>query len=125
MAYHALVIEDDRGTSEIFEQVLVSLGLTVTCARNGATALERLQRQAYDVVFLDLLLPRISGLELLKQRDTIAHFDCPVVVVTAHKRMRETLPLGPRDHFLLKPVQVRDLTEIISHVIPDCAPADP
>lgn len=125
MAFSALVIEDDEGTRDVLQQVLLSLGIKVTCAKDGATGLEHIQKHPYDVVFMDLLLPRVSGFELLEQRDQIAHLKrCPIVIMTAHSRMRDEVPLGPRDHFLVKPVPVRDLFSVIGHVIPDLHPVD-
>jgi CheY-like chemotaxis protein len=115
----ALVVEDDTAPSYIFQQVLVSLGLSVTGASNGATALDCLRRNKYDIIILDLLLPRISGLELLQHRLHLERFrECPIVVVTAHVGLRDEVQLGPRDHFLLKPVFLRDLYNTVSGVFP-------
>jgi CheY-like chemotaxis protein len=125
MSYCALVIEDDSATSFIFQQVLASLGLTVKCASDGATALDCLDKNAYDIVFMDLLLPRVSGRELLEKRSQIEHLkDCPVVVVTAHSRMKDEIALGPRDQFLTKPVLLRDLFDVVGNALPDFAPVD-
>lgn len=121
MAQYALVVEDDTGTSYVFQELLKSLGFTVICARDGATALEYMRQQSYDVVFMDLLLPRVSGFELLAHRDQLDHLrDCPVVVVTAHSRMKDDLPLGPRDRFLVKPVPLRDLCDTVCDMLPCC-----
>jgi CheY-like chemotaxis protein len=115
----ALVIEDDSATSYIFQQVLASLGLAVTVAHNGEVALECLQRNTYDVIILDLLLPRVSGIELLQYRHNMEPFrECPILVVTAHASLRNEITLGPRDQFLLKPVFLRDLHQVVSKMFP-------
>lgn len=119
MSRCALVVEDDAATSFIFQQVLVSFGLSVTTASNGAAALECLRRNAYDIVILDLLLPRVSGLELLQHRTHLEPFrQCPIIVVTAHVGMRGEITLGPRDQFLLKPVFLRDLYDVVGNIFP-------
>lgn len=125
MPHCALVIEDDSATSYVFQQILLSLGLKVNCASDGKTALDCLHDSTYDIIFMDLLLPRLSGIELLERRNEIEHLrDCPVVVVTAHSRMKDEIPLGPRDQFLLKPVLLRDLTRVVTNALPDIASAD-
>ena len=118
MPNRALVIEDDAATSYIFQQVLTSLGLTVSSASDGATALECLRHHSYELIFLDLLLPRVSGIELLHACQELEHLkQCPVVVVTAHSRLREEVVLRPNDQFLLKPVQLRDLYGVVGHAL--------
>ena len=119
----AFVIEDDPATSYIFQQVLSSLGLRISSAGDGATALEWLTHRPYDLILLDLLLPRVSGVELLKQCQQLEHLkQCPIVIVTAHSRMRCEIVLRPNDHFLLKPVLLRDLYGLVSRLLPDCVP---
>ena len=126
MPHCALVIEDDAATSYIFQQVLSSLGLSVSSAGDGATALECLHHQTYDLIFLDLLLPRVSGMELLRQCHQLEHLqNAAIVIVTAHARMRGELALRPNDQFLLKPVLLRDLYTVVSHALPDVVPVTP
>lgn len=123
MPHCALVIEDDAATNYIFQQVLSSLGLQVSSASDGACALDCLSSHTYDLIVLDLLLPRVSGVELLRQCQQSEHLkQCPIVIVTAHSRMRGEIVLRPNDQFLLKPVLLKDLFDTVSRIFPDLMP---
>ncbi len=78
-----LVIEDDKGDRETLTSVLTSAGYAVQTASTGAAALELSRGRAFDAVTLDLLLPDMSGLDVLKQlRSSGVNKDIAVVVVT-------------------------------------------
>ena len=64
-----LVVEDDDAIRTLLLTVLRRRGLKIDAARNGVEALERLKLCRYSVVLLDLMMPRMSGYELL---DTLA-----------------------------------------------------
>ncbi len=60
-----LVVEDDRTTGQMLAETLKSGGYSVTIARDGVAALKRLRKAAFDLVLLDIWMPRMNGLELL------------------------------------------------------------
>jgi PAS domain S-box-containing protein len=79
---HVLVIEDDPKDSDWLVRTLTDAGYTVEAARNGDEALRRSREQVFDAITLDLLLPDVSGRDLLKAiRDGLNH-DTPVVIVS-------------------------------------------
>lgn len=63
---HILVVEDDDATRLLFEAVLRRHGLQCTAVEDGERAIESLLRVPYDGVLLDLVLPRINGLDVLR-----------------------------------------------------------
>src|SRR5262245_8165492 len=79
-----LVVDDDDAIRVLLFTVLRRRGLPVDTARDGAAALERLERCPYSVVLLDLMMPRLSGWEVL---DALAarppHLRPIVIVLTA------------------------------------------
>jgi CheY-like chemotaxis protein len=63
---HILVVDDEQGFQDLFRFILEPLGFTVISACNGMEGLERLKERDYDIVFLDVHMPKMTGPELLK-----------------------------------------------------------
>jgi len=82
-----LVVDDDTANCDLLSRQLNRLGYTVTVAQNGIIALEQLSQQEFDLVLLDILMPIISGLEVLKcLRCAYSIAELPVIMVTARDR---------------------------------------
>ncbi len=108
----ALVVDDESAMRTLYEMILGGVGFAVQHAADGEQALALLEHQPPDVIFLDILLPKHDGREILDYRDANPRLrHVPVVVVSAHSHFRRLLALGPEDSFLVKPVrpnQIRD-----------------
>src|SRR4028119_1532039 len=76
-----LLVDDDAALLEVTSIVLASEGYRVVTAEDGAEALRILGREGLDLVVLDIMLPRMSGFEVLKKMRE--HSDVPVVLLTA------------------------------------------
>lgn len=61
-----LCIEDERFISELYERVLTKGGYHVDTIADGKEALEAAQKNGYDIILLDLMLPNLSGIEILR-----------------------------------------------------------
>jgi DNA-binding response OmpR family regulator len=79
---HVLLIEDDARIREVVERGLGSRGLVVTSAPDGPTGLDLARKLEVDLVLLDLMLPGMSGLEVLEEL-RMAKPRLPVVALTA------------------------------------------
>jgi two-component system phosphate regulon response regulator OmpR len=104
-----LLIEDDTRLAEMLSEYLGAAGFEVSRVGNGTGALERLGRQAYDALVLDLTLPDIDGLEVCRQLR--ARWDTPVLMLTARGESMDRvvgLELGA-DDYLPKPFEPREL----------------
>jgi CheY-like chemotaxis protein len=66
MRPHVLVVEDDFATRDALRRILDGEGCTVEEATDGETAIGCLARRSYDVVVLDLALPRVSGTDVME-----------------------------------------------------------
>ena len=62
-----LIVDDERDICDCLEQFFTARGFTVASAFSGEEALDRLKANAADVIFLDILLPGLSGIETLKR----------------------------------------------------------
>jgi CheY-like chemotaxis protein len=61
-----LIVDDEQGFHDLFRFILEPLGFTVSSAYNGVEGLERLKERDYDIAFLDVHMPKMTGPELLK-----------------------------------------------------------
>lgn len=121
-----LVAEDDPFLQELIVEVLTAAGFAVTLAKDGAEALERLQREEFDLLLTDVRMPRMDGLELLgRVRELPAR---PRVVVLTSDDTRETLLRAVREqalHYLVKPVDRNGLLDLVREVLAEPPPTHP
>lgn len=100
-----LIVDDEFGLAETLSDVLVTMGYEVTTAVNGKLALASVRATRPDAVLLDVMMPVMSGLEMLAQlRADDAYRDLPVILMSA--TAPETLLDDLRDaktSFLQKP----------------------
>lgn len=117
MAQTILIIEDERRIAAAVSDYLKAEGFAVVTAEDGVSGLERARALRPDLVVLDLMLPLMSGLEVL--RELRRESSLPVIVLTA--RSEETdrvlgLELGA-DDYLTKPFSLRELTARVRAVL--------
>ena len=65
-----LVVDDDRATRHVLTAVLESAGFEASAAKDGVDALSQLRRRRFDLLLLDVWMPRMNGLELLTKLRT-------------------------------------------------------
>jgi len=109
MAERILLIEDDSRLAEMISEYLGESGFRVSVAAGGRAGLERLAREPFDALVLDLMLPDMDGLEVC--RELRAKSDTPVLMLTARGDAADRivgLELGA-DDYLPKPFQPREL----------------
>lgn len=67
MAQRILVVEDDQFLRELYDELLKEEGYEVDLAPDGEDGLAKFQKGGYDLVLLDIMLPKIDGLEILRR----------------------------------------------------------
>ena len=107
--FHILLVEDDERLAALTARYLETAGHQVTCVADGRDGLAEALRGKHDVVVLDLMLPRLSGLDLC--RELRAQSDVPVIMVTAlgEESDRVTGLETGADDYLPKPFSAREL----------------
>jgi DNA-binding NtrC family response regulator len=118
MRERILVVEDDTTIRVTLAEVLGKLGHEVVQAETGGEAIERAERENFDLVLLDLHLPDIHGLEVLKSLRE-ADGEALVVVMTAFPEIRTaiaSLKAGAYD-YLNKPFDLEDLKELVRRAL--------
>ena len=109
MTERILLIEDDPRLAEMVSEYLGEAGFRVSIATAGRAGLERLAREPFDALVLDLMLPDMNGLDVC--RELRAKSDTPVLMLTARGDAADRivgLELGA-DDYLPKPFQPREL----------------
>ena len=80
--FRILIVEDDKELRSLFERVLVKNGYTVSQTANGQQALDAIDREYYDLIISDIMMPVMDGYELVRSlRD--AGITIPVLMITA------------------------------------------
>ena len=108
-----LIIDDERGIRNTLREILADEGHEVEVAENGKQGLEMAQAKAYDLIFSDIKMPEMDGLEVLKAlKEGEEPVETPVVMISGHGDVEtavQALKAGAYD-FLLKPL---DLNRIL------------
>jgi CheY-like chemotaxis protein len=96
-----LLVEDSKPIRLENQRVLVAAGYEVVCAADGESALELAREQKPDLILLDMILPRMSGPEVLEHlKKDAATADIPVVVLSglAEKNRQKLMDAGAEDY---------------------------
>lgn len=117
-----LVVEDNLINQKVAKLMLTEIGCDVEVVGNGTTALQALSENNYAIIFIDIGLPDISGLEVIAQirqrEDEKRHL--PIVVLTADGLLgdKETVKSKGIDAYLVKPLDIQELREAVNQFLP-------
>jgi CheY-like chemotaxis protein len=113
-----LVADDDRTTRFALSSMLKKAGYAVTAAKDGAEALRNIQRKTFDLAFLDVWMPQLTGLEVLARvREGESH---PKIVMMTSDATPETLLRAIREQayeYLRKPFPPKEAVEVAERVL--------
>ncbi|MBP1950671.1 response regulator transcription factor [Virgibacillus litoralis] len=107
---NVLIVEDEQKLSRVLQLELNYENYTTEVANNGKQALELLESKKWDLVLLDIMLPELSGMEVLRRfrrNDT----STPIILLTARDQVHDKvsgLDLGAND-YVTKPFQIEEL----------------
>ena len=118
MNARVLVVDDEEVVVFSCRRILVDAGFEVESAQDGKTALEKIRRQAFDVVLLDIMMPGIDGVEVLR-RIKEDHPQMEVVMITGRAEIDtavRSMKLGAFD-YLPKPFDPDELRLTVEHAL--------
>src|SRR5438094_8912206 len=113
-----LFVEDDALSRHAYSELLRTRGYQVAEAQDGAEALKLLAEGAFDLVIVDLVLPKVHGLELVDQIHSEAP-DMPIIVISGYlSDSAGKIILEGSAEFIPKPIDPKILTATIQRLLP-------
>jgi CheY-like chemotaxis protein/anti-sigma regulatory factor (Ser/Thr protein kinase) len=118
LAERILVADDDRTTRFAISSMLKKAGYAVTAAKDGAEALRNIQKKSFDLVFLDIWMPKLTGLEVLAR--VRAGKSRPKIIIMTSYGTPETLLRAIREQayeYLSKPFPPKESVEVAARAL--------
>jgi DNA-binding NtrC family response regulator len=113
-----LVVDDETMILHVFKRLLSSEGYTVLTASNGKEALELVRKKSVELVILDLKLPDMSGIDILRRIRRLRE-NVEVIVITGHgtmKTVRAAMRLGAYD-YITKPFDDNHVRALVENAL--------
>jgi DNA-binding NtrC family response regulator len=111
---HLLLVDDDRELRSDMAEYFARHGYDVEQCDNGQQALSLVEQKSFDVMVLDLVMPGVSGLDVLTELQA-RNSECDIVVLTGEATVEsavEAMKLGARE-FLTKPISLKELDRLV------------
>ena len=116
--FHILIVEDDKELNELFCTVLIKNGYKTSIAKDGAEALEVLDKEYIDMIISDIMMPNMDGFELVKSiREALINI--PILIITVKERFQDKqrgFLLGI-DDYMVKPIDVNEMVLRVSALL--------
>lgn len=116
---HILVVDDEPDIRELVRDILEDEGHQVSVAENGESARTLFARETPNLVLLDIWMPDVDGITLLREWSSGGGLDCPVIVMSGHGTLEtaiEATRLGAHD-FVQKPISLAKLLSIVNQAL--------
>lgn len=116
-----LIVEDERTLNDAYRMILEKEGHKVETTFNGEEALESIKKQVPDIILLDLLMPKMTGLEFLRAAKMKENYPDTVVVILSNldmdKEIQEAFQLGAYKYILKAMTSPSQLAVMVNHLI--------
>ena len=115
-----LVVDDEKGITDPLKEFFERRGFAVTAVNNGEQALEALKKDKPDIVFLDIVMKGMSGIEVLKHIKSVDK-NIKVIMLTIHeeKDIIEQTQQSGADEYITKPFRIDYLEEVVIKKVPE------
>jgi DNA-binding response OmpR family regulator len=116
-----LVVDDESDVRTILRAILTQSGYSIVEARDGQEALDLLVEMRFDLMILDLLMPRVNGEEVLQRLDKERLKTMPVIILTA-KTSKRAVERGYRkgaSFYVIKPFSNTTIVELVRYLVED------
>ncbi|UPQ89203.1 HAMP domain-containing hybrid sensor histidine kinase/response regulator [Vibrio sinaloensis] len=126
-----LVAEDNRANQLVIQEMFKRLGLEIDIAQNGLEVLEMVQSYQYDLIFMDISMPKMDGMkatEAIRALEDPNTANLPIIALTAHSLAgdREKFLASGMNDYLSKPLRLSQLVEKINLFLNEqCSTTDP
>ena len=113
-----LIVDDDKTIAEVLEDLVSDNERTVHVCHDGVGALERIGKHPYDLILVDLIMPKVGGLDILKYAKTI-NPEIIVVILTGYASL-ETAIMAIREgayDYIRKPCKLEEIEVVVENAI--------
>ena len=122
----ALVVDDEPMNLMVAQGIFESYGMVVTTVGSGAEAISICERQNFDIIFMDHMMPEMDGVEAMKRLRLNAvkkKSELCIIALTANaiSSAKEMFLAEGFDGFIPKPIEITDLERVLKHVLPKAA----
>ncbi len=106
-----LIVDDSHCVVDTIADYLEMVGVTIDCAYHGEAALNMVQNHHYDVIIMDVMMPKLGGLHAVKLLRTQYYCQTPILFLTAKDTLEDKMAAfgAGGDDYLLKPFAVEEL----------------
>ncbi len=120
---NVLIVDDNEINLIVCAEILKHYGVDPDTALSGAEALRMAEGKAYDIIFMDHMMPEMDGLEATRKirASSAKNKETPIVALTANaiKGMRETYLSGGMDDYISKPIEIEEIERVFLRFVPD------
>ncbi|GHG00029.1 ATP-binding hybrid sensor histidine kinase/response regulator [Thalassotalea marina] len=114
--YSVLLVEDNPINQQVAQEFLQDTNIQITCAENGLIALDRIGKQKFDIVLMDIQMPEMDGLTATREiRHSLKNTELPIIAMTAHAMegdVEKSIDAGMNYH-LTKPIDPETLYQTL------------
>ena len=118
--YKVLVVDDNELNLKVANKLLKEYKLNIECVNSGFECINKVEnKDNYDLILLDIMMPKMGGVETLKRLKNIEGFNIPVIALTADAiqgKSNKYLEVG-FDDYLSKPIDSSELSKILSRYL--------
>lgn len=108
-----LLVDDEQGIQLLYSEELKEEGYLVESAFNGQEALEKFKKNTPDLVILDINMPEMNGIEVLRQmKELQPHL--PVILCSAYPQFKQDLGAWASDAYIVKSANIDELKETVN-----------
>ena len=118
LSVRILIVDDDKAVAEILRDLLSGPGRTVDVCYDGKEALERIEAKPYDLIIVDLVMPRVGGIEVLTYAKK-ARPDTIVIIVTGYASLETAIAAikeGAYD-YISKPYKLEEMKIVVDNAL--------
>ena len=108
-----LLVDDEEGIQLLYQEEFQEEGYEVISAFTGEEALEKFKSESPDLVILDIQMPGMNGIEVLRQMKMVAP-QLPIILSTAYHEYKQDLSAWASDEYIVKSPDLQKLKEAVS-----------
>lgn len=114
----ALIVDDSKINLMVAQKILEKIGFNVDTVLSGEECLEKIKNNSYNIIFMDIMMPNIDGIETYNCLKKINDFNTPVVALTADvdNTRNDYINKYGFNEYLSKPLKIDELNQVLKNL---------